>query len=94
MAHIGGPKKVPIVAGLTQTSWSCLSSISLLVNWLGLSVALVEQHSTSVSGFLGEGAAGMDAQALGYCWMILLIILGNIGYLLSRRQSFAGGAHQ
>jgi len=34
----------------------------------------------------GEGAAGMDAQSLGHLVTVIFIIIGNIGYFLSRRR--------
>lgn len=96
MAHIGGPKKVPIVAGVNSNQLVLLeqyfASGQLAGAFGGLGGAAQYEQ---LSGFLGEGAAGMDAQALGYCWMILLIILGNIGYLLSKKtKASPGGAHQ
>ena len=39
----------------------------------------------------GEAAAGMDAQSLGHLAIIIMIVLGNIGYFASRRKTPRGG---
>ncbi len=44
----------------------------------------------------GEAVAGMDAQSLGHLWIIILVILGNIGFVMSKKAnapeaSAAGG---
>jgi hypothetical protein len=96
MAHIGGPKNVPIVAGVNSNQLVLLeqyfASGQLAGAFGGLGGAAQYEQ---LSGLLGEGAAGMDAQALGYCWMILLIILGNVGYLSAKKaKASPGGAGQ
>jgi hypothetical protein len=34
----------------------------------------------------GEGAAAMDAQSLAHLAIVIFIVLGNLGYFLSRRR--------
>jgi len=39
----------------------------------------------------GEAAAGMDAQSLSHLAIVIMIIVGNIGYYASRRKPSGGG---
>lgn len=95
MAHIGGPKHIPIIAGVntnqvvTLEQYFASNQLAGLIGGLGGGAQY--EH---LGGMLGEGAAGMDGQALGYMWMILLIVLGNVGYLCSKKAKPAAGGVQ
>ncbi len=39
-----------------------------------------------LNGIPGSGVEGMDAQTIAHLFMILLVILGNLGYFLERRS--------
>jgi hypothetical protein len=92
VAHIGDPNKIPVVSGVNSNMIMNLEQYLKSGQLSGLLGGLAGGAQYEVlSGALGTGVAGMDAQGLGYLWIILLLILGNIGYLTSKKAKAAKG---
>jgi hypothetical protein len=94
LAHIGGPRKVkivPLVVGVILTTILPYFSAGQLS---GIVAALsgAAEYETLVKA-PGKGLSGMDAQSLGHLWVILLVVVGNIAYYLSKKdEPQKGGA--
>jgi len=43
-------------------------------------------------GAPGEGIRGMDAQTISHLFIVLMIILGNVGYAMTRWRARTGGS--
>jgi hypothetical protein len=101
MAHIGGPHGIPIVVGVNASIEPSIIQYFASGQLAGIIGGLngAAQYET-LTKLPGKAAAGMDAQALGHMWIIFLTILGNIGFLISKRsggggkRAFTGGSHQ
>lgn len=84
IAHVGGPRGVKVVSLITAVVLASVQQyyssgqLSGLIS--GLNGAAEYEALAQVPG---AGTAGMDAQSLGHLWIILLVVLGNIGYLAS-----------
>lgn len=92
IAHIGDPSKIPVVSGVNSNMIMNLEQYLKSGQLSGLLGGLAGGAQYEVlSGVLGSGVAGMDAQGFGYLWIILLLILGNIGYFGSKKAKAAKG---
>ena len=94
MAHIGDPHGIPVVAGVNSNMVVTLEQYVSSGQLSGVFGGLAGGAQYEVlSGLLGEGVAGMDAQGLGYLWIIVLMLVGNIGYVVTKKaKASKGGA--
>ena len=92
VAHIGDPFKIPVVSGVNSNMIMNLEQYLKSGQLSGLLGGLAGGAQYEVlSGAPASGVASMDAQGFGYLWIILLLILGNIGYLTSKKAGKAKG---
>jgi hypothetical protein len=87
----GGPSAVPIIVGATAVSvpgmmpFYLSGQISGILN--GLSGAGEYEFMLNVGyGYTYAQGPSLDAQSLGHVLILVFIIIGNIGYLLSRSK--------
>lgn len=93
MAHIGGPRGVPIVAGVNASIHPNIQQYFTSGQLAGIIGGLNGAAQYEIMNKIpGKAAAGMDAQALGHLLVILLVVLGNIGHVLSKRGELKDGA--
>ncbi len=88
LGHIQAPHKVPCIAAITAVILAVtqpyFSSGQLVGILSGLNGAAEYELQSKTPG---PAASGMDAQSLGHMWIVVLVIVGNIAYIVSRSQS-------
>jgi len=91
--QIQKPYGIPMVAGVTAVKYAqCVPYVQSkqLRGLLGGLRGAAEYEK--LIGEPGRGLVGMDAQSMAHLYVIILIILGNIGYFTSRKRELAKGA--
>jgi len=93
LAHIGGPKKVKIIALIVGNLLTVLQPYYSAGQLAGIISALsgAAEYETLAKA-PGAALSGMDAQSLGHLWVIFLIVVGNIAYYSSKKTGTRGGA--
>ncbi len=92
MTYAAEPLKKKLTGGASLTMYSGLQQYirsGQLTGYLGGMRGAAEYER--LVGAPGKGLAGMDSQSLGHILVILLIILGNIGYFRSLRATGPAG---
>lgn len=90
MTYAAEPLKKKLTGGASLTMYSGLQQYirsGQLTGYLGGMRGAAEYER--LVGAPGKGTAGMDSQSLGHILVIVLIILGNIGYFRSIRNAKA-----
>lgn len=91
MAHISTPHAIDMIASITAVvlpnvqPYFNSGQIGGVVS--GMNGAAEYESLVQVPG---KALQGMDAQSLGHLWIIVLVVLGNIGYFATRGKK-AGG---
>jgi hypothetical protein len=97
LAHIEARHKIKCIAMITAINLSAcqpyFSSRQLAGVVSGLNGAAEYEMLAKVPG---KGLGGMDAQSLGHLWIIALVVLGNVGYAMTKSGKTSqapGGDH-
>lgn len=88
MQYVAEPLKKPLTGGASLTMYSGVQHYirsGQLKGFLGGLRGAAEYEQ--LVGYAGQGLAGMDAQSMGHMTVIIFLILGNLGYFLSRKES-------
>ncbi len=85
--HVGQVNKTPVFNGTVSSSGAFMTpyweSGQLTGFIVGMSGAAEYEK---LSGFTGSAISGMDAQSFGHILITALIVVGNVGYLGSKRK--------
>lgn len=85
---VGTPHKVPVIAAVTAVSIAgCAPYVQSgqIVGVVGGLGGAAEYEKLVNSP--GKATAGMGAQTAGHLLILLLVLVGNVGYIVSKRQS-------
>lgn len=88
MQYVAGPLGKPLTGGASLTMYSGIQQYirsGQLKGFLGGLRGAAEYEL--LVGQPGKGCAGMDAQSLGHLMVIVFLVLGNIGYFVSRTKA-------
>lgn len=88
MQYVAEPLKIPLTGGASLTMYSGLQHYirsGQLKGYLGGLRGAAEYEQLVKAP--GKGLAGMDSQSLGHMTVIIFLILGNLGYFLSRKST-------
>ncbi len=86
MTYVSEPLKIPLTGGASLTMYSGIQQYirsGQLQGFLGGLRGAAEYER--LVGYPGRGLAGMDAQSIGHLTVIIFIVLGNLGFFLSRK---------
>jgi hypothetical protein len=90
--HIEAPYKVPCISAITRTGLAITMPFFSSGQFKGILAGLNGAAEYEVLAKVpGVAAAGMDAQSLGHLWVVLLVILGNVASVLSKRSGASAG---
>jgi hypothetical protein len=88
MTYVSEPLHMPLTGGASLTMYSGVQQYirsGQLQGFLGGLRGAAEYEQLVDAP--GEGLAGMDAQSLGHMTVIAFLVLGNIGYFVSKRTA-------
>ncbi|HHY45371.1 MAG TPA: hypothetical protein GX512_06650 [Firmicutes bacterium] len=88
MTYVSEPLHIPLTGGASLTMYSGVQPYirsGQLKGFLGGLRGAAEYEQ--LVGVPGAGLAGMDAQSLGHITVIVFLILGNVGYFVSKRSA-------
>ncbi len=88
MQYVAEPLKIPLTGGASLTMYSGLQHYirsGRAKGYLGGLRGAAEYEQLVKAP--GKGLAGMDSQSLGHMTVIIFLILGNLGYFLSRKTT-------
>lgn len=86
--HIGQVSGVPVASGTAAATGAFLMPFWQSKQLSGLVVGMSGAAEYELlSSFLGSAAGAMDAQSFGHMLIVLLVVLGNVGFLVSNRRS-------
>ncbi len=85
--HVGQVTEVPVINGTVASSGAFMTPFWESGQLSGFVVGMSgAAEYESLSGFRGKALSGMDAQSFGHILIALLVVLGNVGYLSSKRK--------
>lgn len=88
MTYVSEPLHIPLTGGASLTMYSGVQQYirsGQLQGFLG-GLRGAAEYETLI-GKPGKGLAGMDAQSMAHLTVIAFLVLGNLGYFLSRKSS-------
>ncbi len=91
MTYVAEPLHKPLTGGASLTMYSGVQQYirsGQLKGFLGGLRGAAEYEQ--LVGKPGKGLSGMDAQSLGHITVIVFLVLGNIGFFLSRKKAKQG----
>jgi hypothetical protein len=91
VANINVLNRIPLVVAVPGVAYSNTLPFFASKNIAGVLAGLLgSAEYETLSRFPGVAVAGMDSQSLAHVWIVILILLGNLGSLVARTKRGKG----